>query len=84
MPRRKREYINKLEYNNTYNRNNYRSFSVRLNNQKEADVIEWLESQESLKQYLLSLIKQDMEMPSKKKDPKKSTKASQSKASKKK
>ncbi len=54
------QYQHKLEYNNTYNRNNYRSFSVRFNNSSEADIIKWLESQESIKNYLSSLIQADM------------------------
>jgi hypothetical protein len=37
----KNQYKNKLEYNNTYNRNNYRSFSVRFNNKTETNLIEW-------------------------------------------
>ena len=51
----KSNYEKRLEYNNTYNRNNYRSFSMRLHNENEADLIEWIESQDSVKEYLLSL-----------------------------
>ena len=40
----KSNYEKRLEYNNTYNRNNYRSFSMRLHNENEADLIEWIES----------------------------------------
>ena len=43
----KSNYEKRLEYNNTYNRNNYRSFSMRLHNENEADLIEWIESQGS-------------------------------------
>lgn len=49
----KSNYEKRLEYNNTYNRNNYRSFSMRLHNENEADLIEWIESQDSVKEYLL-------------------------------
>ena len=38
----KSNYEKRLEYNNTYNRNNYRSFSMRLHNENEADLIEWI------------------------------------------
>ena len=65
MPR-KSQYKRKLEYNNTYNRNNYRSFSVRYNNKSEADIIEWLEKKEYVKAYLTDLIRADMEKEKKK------------------
>ena len=70
MTIKKTSYDNKLEYNNTYNRNNYRSFSMRLNNEKEKDIIQWLESQDSLKDYLLTLIEKDMEKSKKKQNKK--------------
>ena len=63
----KDQYQNKLEYNNTYNRNNYRSFSVRFNNKSETNIIEWLESQDSIKGYLTSLIEADIKKQEKKK-----------------
>ena len=63
----KNQYKNKLEYNNTYNRNNYRSFSVRFNNKTEINLIEWLEGQESIKGYLTSLIEADIKKQEKKK-----------------
>ena len=63
----KNQYKNKLEYNNTYNRNNYRSFSVRFNNKTETNIIEWLEGQESIKGYLTSLIEADIKKQEKKK-----------------
>ena len=68
----KSNYEKRLEYNNTYNRNNYRSFSMRLHNENEADLIEWIESQDSVKEYLLSLVRKDIEK-SKKKEKKKKT-----------
>ena len=68
---KKTQYKHKLEYNNTYNRNNYRSFSVRFNNKSEADIIRWLEKQEGVKSYLEELVRADMK---KKKAAKKKTK----------
>lgn len=62
----KDQYKNKLEYNNTYNRNNYRSFSVRFNNKTETNIISWLEDQESIKGYLTSLILADIKKQEKK------------------
>ena len=56
----KTQYKHKLQYNNIYNRNNYRSFSVRFNNNSEKNIIEWLENQDSVKSYLTRLISEDM------------------------
>lgn len=64
--KKKTSYETRLEYNNTYNRNNYKSFSMRLNNNDETDLIDWLKSQDSTKEYLVSLIRKDMEKSSKK------------------
>ncbi|HCK87519.1 MAG TPA: hypothetical protein DHW39_01785 [Erysipelotrichaceae bacterium] len=59
MPR-KSQYKHKLNYNNEYNRTNYRSFSIRFNNKSEADLIQWLESKEGIKAYIIKLIEEDM------------------------
>ncbi|MCR4950393.1 MAG: hypothetical protein K6A40_03605 [Solobacterium sp.] len=59
MPR-KSQYKHKLNYNNEYNRTNYRSFSVRFNNKSEQDVIQWLEGQTGIKSYITQLIEEDM------------------------
>ena len=72
---KKSQYKQKLEYNNNYNRNNYRSFSVRFNNKVEKTVIAWLEAKESVKGYLCDLIIADMEKNAKKKSAKKTTPA---------
>lgn len=71
---KKSQYKQKLEYNNNYNRNNYRSFSVRFNNKVEKTVIAWLEAKESVKGYLCDLIIADMEKNGKKTASKKTTK----------
>ena len=71
---KKSQYKQKLEYNNNYNRNNYRSFSVRFNNKVEKTVIAWLEAKESVKGYLCDLIIADMEKNAKKIASKKTTK----------
>jgi len=71
---KKSQYKQKLEYNNNYNRNNYRSFSVRFNNKVEKTVIAWLEAKESVKGYLCDLIIADMEKNGKKTATKKATK----------
>ena len=46
-------YSKKLDYNNAYNRKTYKSFSVRFNKTSETEIIEWLESKDSLKEYLV-------------------------------
>lgn len=60
------QYKKKLDYNNTYNKNTYRSFSVRFNKKSEAYIIEWLESKEGVKNYILSLIEADIKKEKKK------------------
>lgn len=80
---KKSQYKQKLEYNNNYNRNNYRSFSVRFNNKVEKTVIAWLEAKESVKGYLCELILADMEKNGKKTATKKVTKKAPVKAEKK-
>ena len=54
-------YKKKLDYNNNYNRLNYRSFSIRYNVTSEKRIISWLEKKPSLKVYLTELIAEDME-----------------------
>ena len=54
-------YQKKLEYNNAYNRENYRSFSIRYGKENEKKIIAWLEKQDSVKQYIAGLIVADME-----------------------
>ena len=56
----KNTYEKKLAYNNEYNRQNYRSFSIRMNREEEKHIINWLEKQKSLKKYIISLIEKDM------------------------
>ena len=60
------QYQKKLEYNNDYNRKNYRSFSIRYNITDEADIIQWLETKESKKEYITELIQNDMRKTAKK------------------
>jgi hypothetical protein len=69
---KKSDYMKKLAYNNAYNRQNYKSFSIRLNKETEADLIEWLGSKDAVKEYLVHLIRKDMEKENKKKNKKKS------------
>ena len=59
--RRLTPYQKKLEYNNAYNRENYRSFSIRYGKDAEKKIISWLEKQDSVKGYITELILADME-----------------------
>lgn len=61
MPKKLTAYQKKLEYNNAYNRENYRSFSIRYGKESEKKIINWLEKQDSVKGYITSLITADME-----------------------
>lgn len=65
----KAQYKRRLDYNNTYNRNNYRSFAIRFNINSEAEIIDWLENKEGVKSYIQDLIEADMKKkkPAKKK-----------------
>lgn len=58
---KKSQYKQKLDYNNTYNRNNYRSFSIRFSIKNETDIIHWLEEKKGIKAYVTGLIREDME-----------------------
>lgn len=78
----KSEYSRKLDYNNAYNRKTYKSYSVRFNRNTESDLIQWLESKESLKEYIVSLIEKDMEKTLRKQTKKKAEKESEKKKSK--
>ena len=77
-------YEKKLIYNNAYNREKYRSFSVRYNIVTEASIIDWLQDKESTKEYLTELILKDMEKKKKKEEKKKEDKKSKKKNKKKK
>lgn len=61
MAKKMTAYQKKLEYNNAYNRENYRSFSIRYGKENEKKIISWLEKQESVKGYITDLIVADME-----------------------
>lgn len=78
---KKTQYQHKLQYNNNYNRTNYRSFSVRFSVNSEEDIISFLEKKDGVKAYIRSLIEADMK---KNKGAKKSAKAVKKPASKKK
>ena len=74
MAKKINAYQKKLEYNNTYNRENYRSFSIRYSKNNEKKLISWLEKQESIKSYITDLILADMEAQKAARKAKKTTK----------
>lgn len=49
------------DYRNDYNKEHYKSISLRLDKVKDRDVIEWLLSKDNIKQYLVELINKDIE-----------------------
>lgn len=38
----------------------YTQFQVRFHNENEADILEWLDQQENKRQYIISLIREDI------------------------
>ncbi len=48
------------EYQIKYNKENYRTFAVRLNREKDAELIDWFESQENFADYIRGLGQKDM------------------------
>ncbi len=60
MSEEKTSYEKRLEYNNNYNREHYRSFSMRYDVEKEKNIITWLKKQPSVKAYITALILNDM------------------------
>ncbi len=68
MPKHVSSYAKKLDYNNSYNRKNYRSFSIRYNTESEKEYIEWLESRKELKAYITQLIKADIKKRNRRKN----------------
>lgn len=51
----------KEEYNNKYNKENYKGISFRLSTKNEADLIDWM-SDKDTKSYIVSLIRKDMKL----------------------
>ena len=49
------------KYRRDYNKVNYKSVSIRFHKEKEKDIIMWLESKESIRDYLIDLINKDIE-----------------------
>ncbi|MBP3398286.1 MAG: hypothetical protein J6K75_00880 [Erysipelotrichaceae bacterium] len=50
-----------VKYNLGYAKKNYRIINFKLHVEKDRELLAWLDSRESLKPYLIELIKQDMD-----------------------
>lgn len=57
----KSQYEKRREYRDQYIRDNYRTFAVKINRNKYPDIIEKIEGQDNIVQYLVSLISKDLE-----------------------
>ena len=54
------------QYNTDYVRNYQRQFMLKVNRKNDPDMVDWLESKESIQAYLKELIRKDMERTSSK------------------
>ena len=50
-----------IKYNVGYHNKNYRNLTFKMHVEKDRDVLAWLDSRDSLKAYLVELIKKDMD-----------------------
>ena len=57
--------FNRIEYNREYNKKHYKDFNLQLDTEKEKDVIDFLWKQENKKQYIVSLIRKQIEIEEK-------------------
>ena len=53
--------FNKRQYNIDYVKSNIRQFMVKVSRVHEPEMIEWLESKDSIQSYIRELIRADME-----------------------
>ena len=49
------------KYQNQYNKEHYRQIVIRLNNETDKELIDWLSSQENLAGYIKQIAREDME-----------------------
>lgn len=48
------------DYNNQFNKENYKQLNIRFSLSKETELIEWLNNFDSPKEYIVTLIKRDI------------------------
>lgn len=56
----KKKKLERLAYNNAFNKENYKQVNMRFSYSKEQELIEWIANFDSPKDYIVSLIKKDM------------------------
>ena len=56
----KKKKLERLAYNNAFNKENYKQINMRFSYSKEQELIEWMANFVSPKDYIVSLIKRDM------------------------
>ncbi len=66
MMNKDEKYRRQLDYMNVYNKKTYRTYTLRFNKNSENEIIDWLNSQDSLKTYITTLILSDMKKKRKK------------------
>ena len=60
MAKKHWEYDSVKKYVNEYQKQNIKTVPFRLNINTEADILEWLDRQENKRQYIISLIREDI------------------------
>lgn len=60
MPRKKSGNFDQKKYNNDYNKQTYRTISFQIRKDDNSGILEWLDKHPHKKEYLVSLIKEDM------------------------
>lgn len=58
--RAKENTDDKKAYRNDFDKKTYRSISLKYNNEKEKEIIDWLDSREELKPYLVGLLEKEI------------------------
>lgn len=61
MPRKKSGNFNQNDYINQYQKKAYKMYTFRINRNKYADLIDWIDSQPNKQGYIIDLIRSDME-----------------------
>lgn len=54
-------YKSRIKATNKYNKKTYYNVSIRVRKDTQKDIIEWLDAQKSKNDYIINLIKKDME-----------------------
>lgn len=60
MAKKHWEYDSVKKYVNEYQKQNIKTVPFRLNINTESDILDWLDQQENKRQYIISLIREDI------------------------